>query len=147
MRHHLVLYGPLHKQRSDEYIDATLGRPSLGNIGLEWLIPAALMITAIALLFNVVHVSIGYQLLSFGTMLAWSFVMFSFMHDAMHVDGFWMEKNRWLRHWFLAARRLRDIHPWQLNDSGLCSLLLKAQTSEDQIGDGAYGPVQNTRTE
>jgi sterol desaturase/sphingolipid hydroxylase (fatty acid hydroxylase superfamily) len=77
------------------------------------------MITAIALLFNVVHVSIGHQLLSFGTMLAWSFVMFSFMHDAMHVEGFWMEKNRWLRHWFLAARRFHDIHHRELNDSGL----------------------------
>src|SRR5258708_31442406 len=43
MKHHLVLYGPLPAQRSNEYRDATDHSFSLGNVGLEWLIPAALL--------------------------------------------------------------------------------------------------------
>jgi len=45
--------------------------------------------------------------------------MFSYLHDRMHIAGFWMERNVWLREWFLAARRLHDIHHRALNDEGL----------------------------
>jgi len=52
MTHHLVLYGPLQEQRSTSYHDATEGEPiAFGNIGVEWLAPAALLIaSALALL-------------------------------------------------------------------------------------------------
>jgi sterol desaturase/sphingolipid hydroxylase (fatty acid hydroxylase superfamily) len=50
--------------------------------------------------------------------LSWSFIMFSYLHDRMHIDGFWMERHPWLKRWFLAAREAHDIHHWALNDRG-----------------------------
>ena len=41
MKHHMILYGPLQKQRpSEQYLDATTGQVAIGNIGLEWIIPS-----------------------------------------------------------------------------------------------------------
>ena len=119
MKHHLVLYGPLQKQRSATYYDATENRPSLGNIGLEWLIPAALIIAVMLVSFYLLHVTPGHQLLCLGITLSWSSLMFSYLHDVMHVEGLWLEKNRFLKRWFLSARRLHDIHHRVLNDEGL----------------------------
>src|SRR5256885_17256793 len=46
MKHHLVLYGPLQKQRpSEQYLDATTGEVAIGNIGLEWIIPSSVILT------------------------------------------------------------------------------------------------------
>src|SRR5215467_9888067 len=61
MRHHLVLYGPLQPQRSREYLDATDERTSLGNIGIEWLVPGALLIVVAAGTFRVFHVRALFQ--------------------------------------------------------------------------------------
>jgi hypothetical protein len=71
MKHHLVFYGPLQKQRSAKYHDATNDGPSLGNIGLEWLIPAALLIVAMVAVFHFLHVLLVYELFSLGTILVW----------------------------------------------------------------------------
>ena len=119
MRHHLVLYGPLHQQRTEAYKDATTERASLGNIGLEWLFPAALIIGTVECAFQFFHVRILYQLICVASGLGWSALMFSYLHDVMHVEGFWLETNRWLRRWFLSARRLHDIHHQLVNDRGL----------------------------
>lgn len=119
MKHHLVLYGPLQKQRSATYYDATENRPSLGNIGLEWLTPAALIIAVMLVAFYLLQVTPAHQLLCLGITLSWSSLMFSYLHDAMHVEGLWLEKNRFLKRWFLSARRLHDIHHRVLNDKGL----------------------------
>lgn len=119
MTHHLVLYGPQQKQRSSVYLDATEDRVSLTNIGIEWLVPAACLIVSVVTLFWLLHVPLSYQLLSLTTMFVWSFSMFSFLHDAMHVEGFWMERKRWLKRWFLSARRLHDIHHRSLSHYGL----------------------------
>jgi len=119
MRHHLVLYGPLQPQRPGTgYRDATAGAIALGNVGLEWLIPGASILAASILLLNWLHVSFFHQALFVGGTLAWSFLMFSYLHDRMHMAGFWMERNRWLQKWFLAARDAHDIHHWTLNDEG-----------------------------
>lgn len=119
MMHHIVLYGPLHKQRSPQYHDATDGRLALGNVGLEWLLPAALMIAPAVAAFRYLHVRLAFQLISLGITLGWSFLMFSYLHDVMHIEGVWLAKNRVLKHWFLSARRLHDIHHRILNDRGL----------------------------
>jgi sterol desaturase/sphingolipid hydroxylase (fatty acid hydroxylase superfamily) len=118
MKHHLLLYGPLQKQRSKKYRDATCGRPSLGNIGLEWLLPATLLIGSMVTVFHFFHVLRSYQLLSLATVLVWSFLMFSYLHDVMHVEGFWMAGAPLFRDWFVRARRLHDIHHHALNDEG-----------------------------
>jgi sterol desaturase/sphingolipid hydroxylase (fatty acid hydroxylase superfamily) len=120
MKHHLVLYGPLQPQRpSAGYQDATTGEIALGNVGLEWLIPGAIVLTSSIALLYLLGVALRYQIAFVATSLVWSFLMFSYLHDRMHIAGFWMERNRWLRLWFVQARRSHDIHHWALNDEGL----------------------------
>ena len=119
MRHHLVLYGPLQRQRSREYLDATDDRTSLDNVGIEWLVPAALLILVAAGMFRVFHVRVLFQSIYFGTTLLWSFLMFSYLHDRMHIDGFWLERNRWLKRWFISARECHDTHHFHVSDEGL----------------------------
>lgn len=119
MRHHLVLYGPLQKQRSQEYHDATTDGIGLGNIGTEWLIPAAILIAALGVVLRICRVHLGSALAYLGAMLGWSFLMFSYLHDEMHVERAWLQKTRWLRRWFVVARRRHDIHHCSINDKGL----------------------------
>ena len=119
MKHHMLLYGPLQKQRSHEYHDATSSSVSLGNIGMEWLVPAALLIAFMTGVFRLFRVPFLYVCVYFVTTLLWSFLMFSYLHDVMHVEDSWLERNRWLRRWFLAARRRHDVHHCVLNDNGL----------------------------
>lgn len=119
MRHHMVRYGPLQPQRSREYHDATDGRMSLNNVGLEWLVPAGLLIAMAAAIFRVFHVPTLFQLIYFATTLSWSFVMFSYLHDRLHIEGFWLERNRWLKRWFISARQCHDAHHLLVNDRGL----------------------------
>jgi len=120
MRHHLVLYGPLQPQRpGNEYRDATPSAAvALGNIGLEWLIPGAILLFASIVVLHWLHVTFFHQLVFIGGTLLWSFLMFSYLHDRMHEAGYWMEQNRWMRRWFVAAREAHDIHHWALNDEG-----------------------------
>ena len=120
MTHHMVLYGPLQKQRpSEAYLDANTGRLSVGNIGLEWFAPSALLLAGLEGLFWTLHVRIVHQAVFFATVLTWSFVMFNYLHDGMHIKNFWMERNPVLKRWFRRARRLHDIHHRVLNDGGL----------------------------
>jgi sterol desaturase/sphingolipid hydroxylase (fatty acid hydroxylase superfamily) len=120
MRHHLLLYGPLHSQRpGSSYHDATTDSISLGNIGLEWLMPGALLLALSVTLLHFLRVSVTYQSIFVAGSLAWSFLMFSYLHDRMHIADFWMERNPWLNRWFVSAREAHDIHHWALNDQGL----------------------------
>lgn len=118
MRHHMVLYGPLQPQRSREYRDATDERTSLGNVGVEWLLPAGLLIIIAAGTFHLFRVPLLFQSVYFATTLLWSFLMFSYLHDRMHVEGFWLEKNRCLQGWFISARQRHDTHHFLMNDQG-----------------------------
>lgn len=118
MMHHLAIYGPLQNQRSAKYKDATDDRMALGNVGLEWLIPAAFLLISALVAYHLLHVRLAYQLVSLGASLIWGFLMFSYLHDVMHVEGFWMEKSRWLRGWFTSARTLHDIHHQVINRKG-----------------------------
>jgi len=119
MRHHLVAYGPLQQQRSTEYRDATTGSVSLGNVGSEWLIPAALLTAIVAAIFHSFRVRPLYQCTYFAATWLWSFLMFSTLHDLMHVKGIWLERNRLLRRWFRNARTRHDVHHCSVNDEGL----------------------------
>ena len=119
MRHHLLLYGPLQEQRTRGYRDATTGSLALGNIGTEWIVPALVLIVASAGLFHLLRIRALYQEACFATTLSWSFLMFSKLHDVMHVKDFWLEKSGVLKHWFLRARRRHDLHHFAINDAGL----------------------------
>ena len=119
MIHHLQLYGPLDPQRpTGPYKGATDDRISLGNVGLEWLLPGVLLLVGILGLLRLLDIPALYQFVLFGTSLLWSLLMFSYLHDRMHIHGFWMAKNPLLRRWFLGARKRHDIHHWALNDAG-----------------------------
>ena len=120
MKHHLILYGPLQKQRpSDQYMDATTGQAAIGNIGLEWIIPSAVILAVAETALRLLHISALDQAVSIATVLAWSFLMFSYLHDRMHIKDFWMERVPVIKRWFVRARRLHDIHHHALNDGGL----------------------------
>ena len=120
MKHHMLLYGPLQKQRpSEHYIDATMDRLAIGNIGIEWLAPTAVLLVIAGAILWALKVAFLHQLIFFATVVAWSFVMFSYLHDRMHIKNFWMERNPILKGWFQRSRRLHDIHHRMLNDGGL----------------------------
>jgi sterol desaturase/sphingolipid hydroxylase (fatty acid hydroxylase superfamily) len=119
MKHHLILYGPKQNQRpSTCYFDATVGKVALGNIGWEWIVPAAVLLGVSLLLFRLFAVHAQYQVIYIVVVLAWSFVTFSYLHDRMHIRDFWMEKSRWTRRWFLCARQLHDVHHRTFDNHG-----------------------------
>lgn len=120
MKHHLVLYAPLQKQRpSEHYLDATAGRLSLGNIGLEWIAPSAVILAIAVAMLRLLGAGLADQAIAIGTILLWSFLMFSYLHDRMHIKNFWMAHAPVLKRWFRRARRLHDIHHHALNNNGL----------------------------
>jgi hypothetical protein len=119
MKHHLVLYGPLQSQRpGSEYQDATSGEVAIGNVGLEWLIPGSAILGGSVVLLHLLRVTLLHQLIFVAGTLLWSSLMFSYLHDRMHLAGFWMERNPLLKSWFVGARDAHDIHHWALNDEG-----------------------------
>ena len=71
MKHHMVLYGPLQKQRpSEEYLDATTGRVALGNIGLEWIVPSTVVLATVVAALRLFSVSIFHEAICVGTTLS-----------------------------------------------------------------------------
>lgn len=120
MIHHLLLYGPLQPQRpSPEYLDATTDRAALGGIGLEWVVPSAALLSVFLGLFHFLHVRADHQLIFVCVTMGWSFLMFSYLHDGMHLQGFWMARIPVVRKWFRPARHFHDVHHMALNDAGL----------------------------
>jgi sterol desaturase/sphingolipid hydroxylase (fatty acid hydroxylase superfamily) len=100
------------------YHDATDNRFSLGNVGIEWLMPSAIILLfcwGVMVLLGVPQV---YQVLALCTLLGWPLIMFNYLHDRMHVENFWMTRVPILKSWFLNARRLHDIHHRSVNNKG-----------------------------
>src|SRR5215470_19806962 len=54
--HHFLIYGPGQPMRHDHYHDATNDRFSVGNIGLEWLFPSAMLLGVVWLMMFLFHV-------------------------------------------------------------------------------------------
>jgi len=116
--HHMQLYGPNQPMRSPSYRNATEGRASLGNIGMEWIAPIAAILALAWAAMCVLHVPAFYRALALLVMILWPAFMFSYLHDRMHLEGFWMERAPLLKVWFLRARRFHDIHHHSLDDQG-----------------------------
>jgi sterol desaturase/sphingolipid hydroxylase (fatty acid hydroxylase superfamily) len=116
--HHFLVYGPNQPLRAEKYKDATADRFSLGNIGLEWLFPSALILALSWGMLLFFHVSRAYQGVTLSTLLLWPVFMFSYLHDRMHLRNFWMTRVPLLKTWFVQARRLHDIHHRSLDDHG-----------------------------
>jgi len=116
--HHFLIYGPGQPMRLEKYHDATDHRFSLGNVGLEWLVPSAMILSALWAAMKLVHVPALYQAIAVATLIVWPLFMFSYLHDRMHLSDFWMERTPLLRFWFRAARRMHDIHHHAVDDNG-----------------------------
>jgi sterol desaturase/sphingolipid hydroxylase (fatty acid hydroxylase superfamily) len=117
--HHFLIYGPRQPMRSKAgYRDATDNRFSVGNIGLEWLAPSAIVLAICWAVMIWFHVPRVYQVLAVCSLLAWPIFMFSYLHDRMHEENFWMTRIPWLKTWFLKARRLHDIHHRSMDAEG-----------------------------
>ena len=116
--HHFLVYGPTQPMRAGEYHDATNHRFSLGNVGIEWLAPSAIILLFCWAAMGLLSVLPVYQALSLCTLLGWPILMFSYLHDRMHTENFWMTRVHLFRSWFLKARRLHDIHHRSVNSKG-----------------------------
>ena len=118
LTHHFLIYGPSQAMRHDEYRDATHGRFSVGNVGLEWLAPSALILFSCWGIMLAIRVAPIYEAISLATLIAWPVFMFSYLHDRMHLKDFWMARTPIIKIWFCRARRLHDIHHRAMNDEG-----------------------------
>jgi sterol desaturase/sphingolipid hydroxylase (fatty acid hydroxylase superfamily) len=116
--HHLQLYGPDQAMRGAVYKDATGGRPALGNIGMEWLAPSGAILATCWLVLWRTGVARSYQALALVTLLGWPLFMFSYLHDRMHLERFWMARTPVVKIWFRRARRFHDVHHRTLSDEG-----------------------------
>jgi sterol desaturase/sphingolipid hydroxylase (fatty acid hydroxylase superfamily) len=116
--HHFLIYGPGRPMRHEHYRDATDNRFSVGNVGLEWLLPAVLLLAVIWGLLLFCGVPVFYQLVALATLTVWPMFMFSYLHDRMHLTNFWMAEHALFRAWFKQARRFHDIHHHSVNSAG-----------------------------
>ncbi len=124
MIHHLIIYAPDKPQRqSSRYLLSTYGRANVLGVGLEWLGPIAVLLGLSAAGLRVLGASWPTIVVFCAVALGWGASMFWYMHDAMHLQGFWMENARSnrLRRWFLRARHRHDIHHMDLTDDGRMS--------------------------
>lgn len=116
--HHFLIYGPRQPMRAPEYYDATDHRLSVGNIGLEWLIPSTIILLFCWGVMLLLGMSPVYQVIALCTLLGWPVLMFSYLHDRMHIENVWMTRVPILRTWFVKARRMHDIHHRSVNNQG-----------------------------
>ena len=116
--HHMVHYRPNQPMRSASYRNATGDRAAIGNVGMEWILPIALVLLVSWGVMNLFKVCWLYQVVALVTMISWAVLMFSYLHDRMHLKDFWMVRTPLIGAWFVRARRLHDIHHHALNDQG-----------------------------
>jgi sterol desaturase/sphingolipid hydroxylase (fatty acid hydroxylase superfamily) len=116
--HHLQRYGPDQAMRAAVYKDATDGRAALGNIGMEWLAPSGAILAICWMVLWRTGVAWAYQALALATLLGWPVFMFSYLHDRMHLEKFWMARTPVVKIWFRRARRFHDVHHRSLSDEG-----------------------------
>ena len=116
--HHFLVYGPRQPMRAGDYHDATDNRFALGNVGIEWLAPSAMILLFCWAVMALLGIPPAYQALALCTLLGWPLLMFNYLHDRMHIDNFWMTRIPLLGSWFLNARRLHDIHHRSVNSRG-----------------------------
>lgn len=119
MIHHLKIYGPKSDLRSPQYKEAIEGRLSFAGIGAEWVLPlAAIYISAQAMVWWFLHIPIVYLILFTALSLLYASLLFNHMHANMHIEGHWLEKNKFTRNWFLRLRKMHDIHHQFLDNEG-----------------------------
>jgi hypothetical protein len=122
MIHHLRIYGPRRSLRpGDVYLSSTEGRAALLGTGIEWLGPVGAIIAATFAISELLGINRQYFLVFMCSALLWGYFLFGYMHDAMHLSRFWMERVPVLAGWFRGIRKLHDIHHRQISDDGRMS--------------------------
>lgn len=122
MIHHLRIYSPRRSLRpSGAYLSSTDGRASVLGTGMEWLGPIGIIISITFGISELLRVDRIYFLLFTCSALLWGYFLFGYMHDAMHLSSFWMERVPALARWYHGIRKLHDIHHRQISDDGRMS--------------------------
>lgn len=119
MEHHLREYHPSKPIRlKGIYLSSGASRANVAGIGLEWLAPIAGMAVAVEGVFYAAGAPPLIAAAFTAAASVWSWLLFNTMHDAMHLQGFWMETSPWLKGWFAKVRRRHDIHHYTFSDAG-----------------------------
>ena len=108
MEHHLKIYPPRSAMRRKSYIYPS-HTTKLG-IGLEWLIPVAIILCIIVLCLTMAGISAFHQTAFIVFAVGWTLLMLHYLHGGMHITGFWLSRNSFLKAWFLSSQKLHDIH-------------------------------------
>lgn len=108
MEHH-DKYAPGEAQAFDDY-KYTDRETWIERVGLEWIIPIAVVTVPLSVFLLLLGVS--WQFLLAGTMLSlgWAWLGFTYMHRAFHLKRFWMVKNYVFKGWFKETKKLHFIH-------------------------------------
>jgi len=117
MIHHLKEYGPKMPMRTSSYTSSGNAINPI-SIGLEWIVPLFLAVSVSVTLLLLLGLSILHTSIFISVAIVWGLLMFSYMHDALHLKNFWMLNNRYLAKWFKDTRKLHDIHHVRLTDEG-----------------------------
>lgn len=118
MIHHLKKYGPKMPMRSSEYLKSVSNRTSIGSIGLEWLLPIAIIFFPAVSILLLLGVPFTYLSIGLVSAIGWGIIGFNYMHDAMHIRDFWMLKHPCFSRWFKNTRRLHDVHHVKVSPEG-----------------------------
>jgi sterol desaturase/sphingolipid hydroxylase (fatty acid hydroxylase superfamily) len=118
MIHHMMLYGPKMTQRDTRYKYSAVHRKKLFKIGIEWILPLSIVVLITIVVGLLLEVS-GLLLSIFvASALLWGYTMISHMHSTLHIEGYWMLNNRYLKNWFNKIRKFHDVHHLELHDDG-----------------------------
>jgi sterol desaturase/sphingolipid hydroxylase (fatty acid hydroxylase superfamily) len=93
--HHFLIDGPRQSMRATEYLDATDNRTSVGNAGVAWLAPSAIILLFCWGAMALLGVPPLYHVLALCTLLGWPILMFSYLLDRMHIRNFWTAIGRY----------------------------------------------------
>lgn len=118
MIHHLKSYTPKGGMRSAQYLGSTEGRAEINGIGLEWFAPIGVILAGFFAVSYALGIPGAYQALFILSAALWGLWVFGIMHDAMHLENFWMTKHPLTRAWFVNVRKYHDIHHLTLADDG-----------------------------
>lgn len=119
MIHHLKVYNPKQGLRQGgSYKGSAQDRTSVLGFGLEWVAPIAFIMIVTALGFWLLQIAIVYYFIFTLSAILWGYFLFGYMHDAMHLKEFWMERVPFLRDWFYSIRKLHDIHHLEFSNDG-----------------------------
>src|SRR5260370_31498384 len=90
--HQFLIHGHRQPMRAGEYHDATENRFSVGNVGIEWLAPSAVILLFFWGVTALLSVPPVYQILALCTLLGWPILMFSYPPDSMHTENFCVKR-------------------------------------------------------